>query len=108
MPTSARRIASAKPSTTISPTRAGTFTARRAAAIVISPLGLAMEQGPLNGHLTWQQIRKVSAQVPNKGITVTRVAPGIAVEVEGATFVITDSYDRPLSEIHERIVKYWR
>jgi hypothetical protein len=36
------------------------------------------------------------------------VAPGIAVEVEGATFVITDSYDRPLSEIHERILKYWR
>jgi hypothetical protein len=78
------------------------------AALVISPLGLAMEQDPLNGHLTWQQIRKVSAQVPGKGITVAKVPPGIAVEVEGATFVITDSYDRPLSEIHERIVKYWR
>ncbi len=78
------------------------------AALVISPLGLAMEQGPLNGHLTWQQIRKVSTQVPGKGITVSKVAPGISVEVEGATFVITDSYDRPLSEIHERIVKYWR
>ena len=78
------------------------------AALVISPLGLAMEQGPLNGHLTWQQIRKVSAQVPGKGITVSKVEPGIAVEVEGATVVITDSYDRPLSEIHERIVKYWR
>jgi hypothetical protein len=78
------------------------------AALVISPLGLAMEQGPLNGHLTWQQIRKVSVQVPGKGITVTRTVPGISVEVEGATFVITDSYDRPLPEIHERIVKYWR
>lgn len=78
------------------------------AAIVISPLGLAMEQGALNGHLTWQQIRKVTVQVPGKGITVARVAPGIAVEVEGATFAITDSYERPLSEIHERILKYWR
>ncbi len=78
------------------------------AALVISPLGLAMEQDSLSGHLTWQQIRKVSTQVPGKGITVTKVAPGIAVEVEGATFVITDSYDRPLSEIHERIMKYWR
>jgi len=78
------------------------------AALVISPLGLAMEQGPLNGHLTWQQIRKVTVQVPGKGITVTRTEPGIAVEVEGATFVITDTYDRPLPEIHERIVKYWR
>jgi hypothetical protein len=78
------------------------------AAIVISPLGLAMEQGPLNGHLTWQQIRKVSVQVPGKGITMTHTPPGIAVEVEGATIVITDSYDRALSEVHERIVKYWR
>jgi hypothetical protein len=78
------------------------------AAIVISPLGLAMEQGPLNGHLTWQQIRKVTIQVPGKGVTVARVPPGIAVEVEGATFAITDSYESPLSEIHERILKYWR
>ena len=91
------------------PAAASTRTRSSGAALVISPLGLAMEQGPLNGHLTWQQIRKVSVQVPGKGITVTRtVTPGIAVEVEGATFVITDSYDRPLSEIHERIVKYWR
>jgi hypothetical protein len=78
------------------------------AALVISPLGLAMEQGPLNGHLTWEQIRNVSVQVPGKRIMVTHAVPGIAVEVEGATIVITDSYDRPLSEIHERIVKYWR
>lgn len=78
------------------------------AAIVISPLGLAMEQGPLKGHLTWQQIRSVRVQLPGKGITATRVPPGIAVEVEGATFAIMDSYDRPLAEIHERIRKYWR
>jgi hypothetical protein len=78
------------------------------AAIVISPLGLAMEQDALNGHLTWQQIRDVRVQVPGKGITATRVPPGIAVEVEGATFAITDSYDRPLPEIHERILRYWR
>jgi hypothetical protein len=78
------------------------------AALVISPLGLAMEQGPLNGHLTWQQIRKVSVQAPGKGMTMTRVAAGIVVEVEGAAFAITDSYDRPLPEIHEQILKYWR
>jgi hypothetical protein len=88
--------------------RGGAPTKTSGAALVISPLGLAMEQDALNGHLTWQQIRKVSAQVPGKGITVTKVTPGIAVEVEGATFVIADSYDRPLSEIHERIVRYWR
>lgn len=55
-----------------------------AVMLVVTP---ALSRG---GHLTWQQIRKVS------------------VKVEGATFVITDTYDRPLSEIHERIVKYWR
>ena len=88
--------------------RAVPATATSGAAIVISPLGLAMEQGALKGHLTWQQIRDVRVQVPGKGINATRVPPGIAVEVEGATFAITDSYDRPLPEIHERIRKYWR
>ena len=39
---------------------------------------------------------------------MTRTEPAIAVEVEGATFVITDTYDRPLSEVQERILKYWR
>lgn len=35
-------------------------------------------------------------------------APGISIEVEGATFRITDSYDRHLGEIHDHILQYWR
>ncbi len=35
-------------------------------------------------------------------------APAIVLEVEGAAIAITDSYDRPLPEIHDRILRYWR
>jgi hypothetical protein len=77
--------------------------------LVISPVGLAMEQGTLKGLLTWQEIRKVSTQPAGAAFTATRDrTPGISLEVEGATIRITDSYDRPLQEIHDHIVQYWR
>jgi hypothetical protein len=79
------------------------------AAMVITPLGLALQQGALSGHLTWQEIRKVSLRQKPTGFAAGHEpAPAIALEVEGATISITDSYDRPLGEIHDRIVKYWR
>lgn len=79
------------------------------AALVITPLGLALRQGGLDGHLTWQEIRKVTLRPKAPPLAVAHQrAPGIALEVEGATIVITDSYDRPLADIHERIRQYWR
>lgn len=78
-------------------------------AIVITPLGLALHQGALDGHLTWQEIRKVTLRAKPGGLAASRQPyPAITLEVEGATIPITDSYDRPLSEIHERILRYWR
>jgi hypothetical protein len=84
--------------------------ARTTAALVIAPLGLAVEQGALTGHLTWQEIRKVSVRTGATGVawSAAQTAPGIVLEVEGASIVLTDSYDRPLSEIHDRILRYWR
>jgi hypothetical protein len=79
------------------------------AAMVITPLGLALQQGALSGHHTWQEIRKVSLRQKPTGFTAGHEpAPAIALGVEGATISITDSYDRPLGEIHDRIAKYWR
>jgi hypothetical protein len=79
------------------------------AGLVISPVGLAMEQGALNGLLTWQEIRGISTKPPGGAFGTTRdTRPGISIEVEGATFRITDSYDRPLQEIHDRLLQYWR
>jgi hypothetical protein len=79
------------------------------AALVITPLGLALQQGALSGHLTWQEIRKVSLRAKPSGLAAAREpAPAIVLEVEGAAIAITDSYDRPLPEIHDRILRYWR
>ena len=84
--------------------------ARTTAALVIAPLGLAVEQGAMTGHLTWQEIRKVSVRTGPTGVawSAAQTVPGIVLEVEGASIVLTDSYDRPLSEIHDRILRYWR
>ena len=82
----------------------------RTAALVIAPLGLAVEQGGMTRHLTWQQIRKVSVNSGGAAFSWSRAhaAAGIVLEVEGVSIVLTDSYDRPLSEIHDRILRYWR
>jgi hypothetical protein len=81
----------------------------KGAALVITPLGLALQQGALSGHLTWQEIRKVSLRAKPSGLaTAQEPAPAIVLEVEGAAIAVTDSYDRPLAEIHERILRYWR
>jgi hypothetical protein len=80
-----------------------------AAALVISPLGLAVKQAALGGHLTWGEIRKVTVRAPGQRVAwnAAQTVPGIVLDVEGASIVLTDSYDRPLSEIHDRIRRYW-
>ena len=79
--------------------------------LVVSPLGIALQQGSLNGHVTWQEITKISAGAAQSGMALTssQVQPaGIALQVEGAQIVITDWYDRPLAEIQEQVQRYWR
>jgi hypothetical protein len=80
------------------------------AALVIAPNGLAVQQGALSGHLTWEEVRKVGLRSGRTTLAWTRAdaQPGIVLEVEGAAIVLTDSYDRPLSEIHGRIQRLWR
>ena len=80
-----------------------------AAGLVITPLGLALRQGTLNGHVTWKEIRKVGFGTPGalKIGGATDRGTQLILEVEGATIGINDVYDRPLSEIHERILSYW-
>jgi hypothetical protein len=77
--------------------------------LVISPVGLAMEQGALKGHLTWQEIQGATLRSQAKfSLTGVDAMPAIVLAVEGATIQITDSYDRTLGEIYGRLQKYWR
>lgn len=72
----------------------------RRAGIVISPAGLAMSQGRMEGELKWSDINTVSFQ--------RRTRDGIVIDVTGAKISIFDIYDRPMYTIYRRIMKYWK
>jgi hypothetical protein len=82
----------------------------RKASLVISPVGLAMVQGDVQGELRWNEVQNVRLRGRAKGIHVTSetTMPGIVLSVEGAKILIADIYDRPLAAIYENILKYWR
>jgi hypothetical protein len=88
----------------------GAKAAGATAALVIAPNGLAVQQGALSGHLTWEEIRKIGLRSGRTTLAWSRAdaRPGLVIEVEGAAIVLTDSYDRPLAEIHGRIQRLWR
>jgi len=46
--------------------------------------------------------------IPTGCVAVTSAPAGIAIDVEGARIVITDSFTHPLDEIHQRILRNWR
>jgi len=78
-------------------------------SLVISPVGLAMVQGDIQGELAWDQLRDVKFK-PNGGsfrLNHDANFHGITLVVEGARIKIADIYDRPLGLIHDRIVRYW-
>ncbi len=82
----------------------------RQASLVISPVGLAMVQGDVQGELRWNEVQNVQLRGRAKGIHVTSetTKPGIVLSVEGAKILIADIYDQPLATIHEKILEYWR
>ena len=63
------------------------------AALVISPRGFALAQKDLDGSITWNEVKDVKK---------TRF--GLVVSVAGATIVILEIYDLPLTHIH-RLMK---
>lgn len=68
--------------------------------LVISPSGLALEQGDLTGELEWEEIRDVKLDA--------RQRFGILVRIEGANILIADLYRAPLSHLLEAIRDNWR
>jgi hypothetical protein len=85
-------------------------------SVAITPVGLAMIQGDIQGELAWDQLRDVKYRSKARlfahhegnllGTTTTNLR-GIVLIVEGARIVIADIYDRPLDLIHDRILRYW-
>lgn len=80
------------------------------ATVVVTPLGLALVQGPVQGEARWDEIKKVRllTKPPTFALTRGGVTRGIDVTLAGATVRILDIYDRPIEEMHERIVAFWQ
>jgi hypothetical protein len=80
-----------------------------ATGLVISPLGIAMQHENLSGHLAWQEIQKIGVRRRHDALRTSRApAPAIVLEVSGASVDVPDVYDRPLAEIHEQVLRYWK
>jgi hypothetical protein len=81
----------------------------KSSSLVITPVGLALIQGDVQGELLWDQLRDVKYRPPRK-LRMSGYSPlrGITLVVDGTKILIADLYDRPISLIHDRILRYWR
>lgn len=82
----------------------------REASLVISPVGLALIQGDVQGQMRWDELRGVSLRGKPKNFRLHRDdnLTGIILRFEGAQLPIVDIYDRPLAVIYQRIRDYWQ
>ncbi len=79
-------------------------------SLIISPVGLALVQGDIQGEVRWDELRDVKLIDKVRGFRLSNsiLGPGIELKVAGASILIADIYDRPLHVLHERIADYWR
>jgi hypothetical protein len=81
------------------------------AELVISPTGIAVKQGTVQGHLRWEELLDV--RLPAKApfsfvLTGKELTGGIQLIVAGARIRIADVYDRPIALIYRLIRGYWK
>jgi hypothetical protein len=74
----------------------------RKAGMVISPAGLALIQGDLEGQMRWAELKKVLFR---KGSLLR--SPVVQLGFEGAKINILDIFETPIAEIHRQIEQYW-
>ena len=87
----------------------------RESGLVLTPVGLALIQGPVRGELPWEQLRDVKYRKRRGGVqphfrlsSAEESLRGIHLVVDGARIVVVDLYDRPIDVIHREIVRRWR
>jgi hypothetical protein len=76
------------------------------ASIVISPQGMAMVQGEIQGEIRWPELLdvKLRAKPARLSFQYSQGLSGIILKVKGADILIADIYDRPIYVIHKRIL----
>jgi hypothetical protein len=76
------------------------------ASLVISPQGMAMVQGAIQGEVKWPELLEIKFNAKPVGFNFGHYTaiPGIMLRVKGAKILIADIYDRPLHVIYNRIL----
>lgn len=80
-------------------------------SLVISPLGIALVQGEVEGEMRWDELKSLRfGSSRKKGFQVSAEGTeyGITLGFEGANLTILDVYDRPVQLIYRQIKLYWR
>jgi hypothetical protein len=77
------------------------------ASLVISPGGLALVQGHIQGILRWEEVHDVDSHDKHRAFRISQLY-GVSLRVAGAQILIADIYDRPSAVIARLIESYWR
>ncbi len=85
------------------------FKGWREASLVISPLGLALIQGDLQGEMRWGELKDVRYRKGTEGVYQPNQQGmrGITLHFAGAIVNIVDIYDAPLNLIYQQLLRYW-
>jgi hypothetical protein len=81
------------------------------AELIVSPTGIAVSQGDIQGHLRWAELLDVKfSDRPYRGLVVNResIGGGIQLIIAGAKIGVADVYDRPIALIHKLMMRYWK
>jgi hypothetical protein len=80
------------------------------AAVVVSPLGLAVKLGDLQGEARWDQVKDIRFHdKPAKfAFTAHGANRAIVIKLPGVSLRLGDIFDRSLDQLHERLQGYWR
>ncbi|MBN1395340.1 MAG: hypothetical protein JW959_09980 [Pirellulales bacterium] len=82
----------------------------RDSELIVSPTGIAVKQGDLNGQLRWGELVNVAYTSRQPFYTVNPVerTGHIHLKIAGTAIHVPDIYDRPLALIHQLIMRYWK
>jgi hypothetical protein len=67
--------------------------------MVLSPMGIALHQGPLRGKMRWEEITEIRWHYE---------ARSIALIVPGSRIVIEDIYNQPIRVIYDLLFAFWQ
>lgn len=78
----------------------------RNSCLIISPLGIAMIQGDLQGQLRWDEIRRVTNKFKSGSFRISNANTGLVLSIDGSQIVVMDIYDVSIDRIEDIIRRH--